>query len=66
METIEGCGSGMSICNFCFTIADIAAAKADVIVNAANGWGYMGGEKARKGLLSGVAESLNYNTRHNI
>lgn len=53
----------MSICNFYFTIADIATAKADVIVNAANGWGYMGGEKARKGLLSGVAESLNYATK---
>lgn len=38
---------------------NITSANADVIVNAANGWGYMGGEKARQGLLKGVAESLN-------
>lgn len=38
---------------------NITSASADIIVNAANGWGYMGGEKARKGLLKGVAESLN-------
>ncbi len=38
---------------------NITSANADVIVNAANGWGYMGGEKARKGLLKGIAESLN-------
>lgn len=37
----------------------ITSASADVIVNAANGWGYMGGKKARKGLLKGIAESLN-------
>lgn len=38
---------------------NITSASADIIVNAANGWGYMGGEKARQGLLKGVAESLN-------
>lgn len=38
---------------------NITSASADVIVNAANGWGYMGGEKARQGLLKGIAESLN-------
>lgn len=38
---------------------DITSASADVIVNAANGWGYMGGEKARQSLLKGIAESLN-------
>lgn len=41
---------------------NITSASADVIVNAANGWGYMGGEKARQGLLKGIAESLNYAT----
>lgn len=39
--------------------ADIITAQVDVIVNAANGCGYMGGKKARKGLLCGIAESLN-------
>lgn len=39
--------------------ADIITAEADVIVNAANGWGYMGGKNAQKGLLDGIAESLN-------
>ncbi|MCM1059787.1 MAG: macro domain-containing protein [Eubacterium sp.] len=38
---------------------DITTANADVIVNAANGWGYMGGKNARNGLLDGVAESIN-------
>lgn len=38
---------------------NIKLASADVIVNAANGWGYMGGKKAQKGLLKGIAESLN-------
>lgn len=42
--------------------ADISKAEADVIVNAANGWGYMGGKKARDGLLQGVSESLNRST----
>ncbi len=37
----------------------ITLASADVIVNAANGWGYMGGEKARQDMLKGIAESLN-------
>lgn len=41
---------------------NITSATADIIVNAANGWGYMGGEKAKKGLLKGVSESLNYAT----
>ncbi len=42
--------------------ADISEADADVIVNAANGWGYMGGKKARDGLLHGAVESLNRRT----
>lgn len=41
---------------------DISYAKTDVIVNAANGCGYMGGKKCIKELKQGVAESLNYYT----
>ena len=43
--------------------ADIITAKADVIVNAANGWGFMGGKLAQAGLSGGVAEDLNYATK---
>lgn len=38
--------------------ADIATASADIIVNAANGWGYMGGKSARSRAMKGVAERL--------
>lgn len=41
---------------------DIVTANADVIVNAANGWGYMGGKNARNGTLDGISESLCYAT----
>lgn len=41
---------------------DIADATADVIVNAANGMGYMGGAFSIKKLCNGVAEHLNYYT----
>lgn len=43
--------------------ADIANVEADVIVNAANTKGYMGGWLGRYVRLRGVAESLNYATR---
>lgn len=42
---------------------DIAEADADIIVNAANGCGYMGGKWAQKELRRGVAEHLNYYTK---
>lgn len=45
---------------------DIALANADVIVNASNGCGYMGGKRCRKQLRRGVAESLNYHTNGKI
>ena len=50
---------GADIPNNVFIVnADIAIANADIIVNAANGWGYMGGRSARNGALNGVAERL--------
>lgn len=39
---------------------EIAQAKADVIVNAANGCGWMGGKRCANVLRRGVAESLNF------
>lgn len=39
---------------------EIAEAEADVIVNAANGSGWMGGKRCRKELHRGVAEHLNF------
>lgn len=39
---------------------DIAFASADVIVNAGNGTGFMGGKQSVKTLCKGVAEGLNY------
>ncbi len=39
---------------------DIAFASADVLVNAGNGTGYMGGKQSKEHLCSGVAEHLNY------
>ncbi|MBQ5320273.1 MAG: macro domain-containing protein [Oscillospiraceae bacterium] len=41
---------------------EIALAKTDVIVNAANGCGYMGGETCTSELHRGVAEHLNFYT----
>lgn len=43
--------------------SDIALAEADVIVNAANGCGWMGGSRCVSELHRGVAESLNFHTR---
>ncbi|MBD5143034.1 MAG: phosphatase [Ruminococcus sp.] len=45
---------------------EIAHAETDVIVNASNGCGWMGGFLTRKTLQSGVAEHLNYYTHGNI
>lgn len=42
---------------------DIALANADIIVNAANGWGYMGGKNAINGVIHGVSEHLNAATK---
>ena len=46
-----------------FIYGEIALAKADVIVNAANGCGYMGGQRCRRKLYRGVAEHINYYSR---
>jgi O-acetyl-ADP-ribose deacetylase len=43
--------------------ANITEVEADVIVNAANAWGYMGGWWGRYILLPGVAESIHYETK---
>lgn len=40
--------------------------EADVIVNAANAKGYMGGTLGRFVLLKGVAESIHYNTKGEV
>ena len=48
--------------NISYLTGNIADAKADVIVNAANGVGYLGGKKAIRGELNGVSESLNQKT----
>lgn len=42
---------------------DITLAESDVIINAANGCGYMGGKWATKKLRRGVAEHLNFVTK---
>lgn len=41
---------------------EIAEADTDVIVNAANGCGWMGGKRCRNELRRGVAEHLNFYT----
>lgn len=48
-----------------FTIVDtdITDIKADVIVNASNGIGYMGGKRGITVKLKGVAESINFKTK---
>ena len=42
---------------------EIAEADTDVIVNAANGCGWMGGKRCRNELRRGVAEHLNFYTK---
>lgn len=39
-------------------------ALADIIVNAANGCGWMGGKRCRAELHRGVAEHINYYSNH--
>lgn len=56
-DMIPETGADLKIVN-----ADIAEAKADIIVNAANGCGWMGGKRCAKKLHRGVAESLNFHT----
>lgn len=45
---------------------EIAFAQTDVIVNASNGCGWMGGFLAKRKLFNGVAEHLNYYTHGSI
>lgn len=45
---------------------DIANAHSDIIVNASNGCGYMGGKRCKSGLHRGIAESLNFHTNGSI
>ena len=45
---------------------DIVAAQADIVVNAANGFGWMGGILSRKIKLHGIAEAINYATNGKI
>lgn len=49
-----------------FIYGEIALAQEDVIVNAANGCGYMGGKRSRKKICSGVAEHINYYSRGRV
>lgn len=46
-----------------FVTGDIVKADVDIVVNAANGVGYLGGILARKWRMSGVAQSINYETK---
>ena len=48
--------------NLLVVIDDISNAECDIIVNASNGVGYMGGKASVKRRMKGVAESLNYVT----
>lgn len=52
----------MKLNNLFIFYGNIANAACDIIVNAANGTGYMGGKAALKGKAEGVAESLNVAT----
>lgn len=52
--------------NFKIIHDDISNAKCDIIVNASNGVGYMGGKMSVKCKMRGVAESLNYFTKGEI
>lgn len=49
-----------------YVIGDIVSARADIIVNAANGIGWMGGFLTRKWKFFGIAESINYVTDGNV
>lgn len=49
--------------NVIVSFNNIAEAKCDVIVNASNGVGYMGGSSSVKKRKKGVAENLNYATK---
>lgn len=42
---------------------EIAQAQADIIVNAANGCGWMGGKRCQSELHQGVSEHINYYTK---
>ncbi len=44
----------------------ITEAKADIIVNASNGIGYMGGWLGKRRLLKGVAEAIHYKTQGSV
>jgi O-acetyl-ADP-ribose deacetylase (regulator of RNase III) len=46
--------------------ADICKIKADAIVNASNGIGYMGGWIGKNIKLKGIAESINYATKGKV
>lgn len=48
------------ISNVEYIVGNVALAKADVIVNASNGCGYMGGKKCIESLHCGVAQSLQF------
>lgn len=52
--------------NFTGRLADIVTGKADVIVNAANATGWMGGFLGRFILFKGVAEALHYATKGSL
>lgn len=45
---------------------EIAHAQADIIVNAANGCGWMGGKRCQSELHRGVAEHINYYTKGTV
>jgi O-acetyl-ADP-ribose deacetylase (regulator of RNase III) len=45
---------------------DIACIEADILVNAANGIGYMGGRRGIARKLKGVAEALHYATKGRV
>ena len=49
--------------NISYVTGDIVKADVDIVVNAANGVGYLGGILARKWRMSGVAQSINYETK---
>ena len=49
--------------NYYFINKDIIDIKADIIVNASNGIGYMGGFLSRIIKIKGIAESINYATK---
>lgn len=52
--------------NVIYEYSDISSAKADIIVNASNGVGWMGGKQSIRTKCKGVAESLNFHTKGEI